>query len=63
MKQNLGSKPFIYPLPVLIVGTYGEDGKVSADKLQAISFDPSTMDYRVLGEKAGNAFADGKAIE
>lgn len=24
MKKNLGPKNYIYPLPVLIVGTYGE---------------------------------------
>lgn len=30
MKKNLGPKPYIYPLPVLIVGTYGEDGTADA---------------------------------
>ena len=39
------------------------DGKVDADKLQAISFDPATLAYRILGEKVGQAFADGNAIE
>lgn len=30
MRKNLGAKPYIYPQPVLIVATYGEDGKADA---------------------------------
>lgn len=30
MKKNLGPNPFIHPLPVLIVGSYGEDGTPDA---------------------------------
>lgn len=26
MRKNFGKKPFLYPMPVLIIGTYGEDG-------------------------------------
>ena len=25
MKKDLGSKPYLFPMPVLIIGTYGED--------------------------------------
>ncbi len=39
-----------------------EEGNVDADKLQAISYDPSTKAYRVLGQKVGQAFADGNAL-
>jgi putative flavin reductase domain protein len=28
MKLDLGIKPYIFPMPVLMVATYGEDGKV-----------------------------------
>ncbi|MGP1438481.1 MAG: flavin reductase family protein [Treponema sp.] len=28
MKMDLGVKPYIFPMPVLMVATYGEDGKV-----------------------------------
>ena len=28
MRKDLGSLPAIFPMPVLMVGTYGEDGKV-----------------------------------
>ena len=38
------------------------DGNVDADKLQAISYDPSTKQYRILGEAVGQAFADGKNL-
>ena len=30
MRKDLGAKPFIYPQPVLIVATYGEDGTPDA---------------------------------
>ena len=28
MKKDLGVKPFLFPMPVLMISTYGEDGKV-----------------------------------
>lgn len=28
MRKNLGKKPAIFPMPVLMVGTYNEDGTV-----------------------------------
>ena len=30
MRKNLGSKTYIYPQPVLIIGTYDENGKANA---------------------------------
>lgn len=30
MRKNFDAKPWFYPLPVLIIGTYGEDGTVDA---------------------------------
>lgn len=30
MRKNFGSKPWFYPLPVLIIGTYDENGKADA---------------------------------
>lgn len=30
MRKNFGTKPWLYPLPVLIVGTYDENGKPNA---------------------------------
>lgn len=30
MRKNFGVKPWFYPLPVLIIGTYDESGKADA---------------------------------
>ena len=30
MRKNFGAKPWLYPLPVLIIGTYNEDGTADA---------------------------------
>ncbi len=30
MRKDFGSKPWVYPLPVLIIGTYDENGKANA---------------------------------
>lgn len=30
MRKNFGAKAILYPMPVLIIGTYDEDGKANA---------------------------------
>lgn len=30
MRKNLGAKPYLYPQPVLVIGTYNEDGSPNA---------------------------------
>ena len=30
MRKNFGAKPYLYPQPVLIIGTYDEDGRPDA---------------------------------
>lgn len=30
MRKNFGSKPWLFPMPVLVIGTYNEDGTVNA---------------------------------
>lgn len=30
MRKNFGAKTWVYPMPVFIIGTYGEDGKANA---------------------------------
>lgn len=30
MRKDFGAKPFLYPQPVMIIGTYDEDGKANA---------------------------------
>ena len=41
----------------------GEDGKIDLDKLRPITYDPIHHHYRVLGEKGGKAFSDGKSLK
>ena len=41
----------------------GEDGLPDAQKLQAISFDPVHNAYLKSGDKVGNAFRDGNALQ
>ncbi len=40
----------------------GDDGLIDPQKLEAITYDPVHHTYIKLGEKVGNAFADGKKI-
>ena len=40
-----------------------EKGVVDPAKLRPITFDPMNNDYLVLGEKVGNAFADGVKLK
>ncbi len=40
----------------------GTDGKIDAEKLASIAFDPVALVYRVLGPAVGDAFQIGKTI-
>lgn len=40
-----------------------EDGKPDVEKMQLITFDPVHHGYITLGERVGNAFADGKQLK
>ena len=40
-----------------------EDGKPDMEKMQLITFDPIHNGYIQLGERVGNAFADGKKLK
>ena len=39
------------------------EGSIDPEKLRPIVFDPVKAAYRVLGEKVGNAFSDGKQLQ
>ena len=41
----------------------GEDGKPDVAKMQLITFEPVHHGYYVIGERVGNAFADGKQLK
>lgn len=40
-----------------------EDGKPDVEKMGLLTFDPCHFGYIALGEKAGNAFSDGKKLK
>ena len=40
-----------------------EDGNPDVEKMQLIAYDPVHHGYLALGERVGNAFADGKALK
>ena len=39
------------------------DGKIDANKLKALSFDPATQEYRILGDAVGQAFSAGNELK
>lgn len=55
MRKNFGPKPWLYPMPLLIIGTYDEAGV--QDAMNAINHD-----YVTWGEKVGDAFSIGKKM-
>lgn len=56
MKKNLGIKPYIIPMPVLIIGTYNGDG--SADAMNAAWGTLCEMDTVALYLSAGHKTVD-----
>ena len=40
-----------------------EDGKPDVEKMQLITYDPVHHGYIALGQRVGNAFADGKQLK
>lgn len=40
----------------------GEDGLVDVELLRPLVYDPSHLEYRVIGNKVGKAFSDGKKL-
>lgn len=49
---------------ILVDETYlAEDGKPDVEKMQLITYDPVHHGYIALGQRVGNAFADGKQLK
>lgn len=51
MRKSFGVQSWFYPLPVLIIGTYGANGKPDMSKSQPIAFEPAHNGYHVPGER------------
>lgn len=74
MRKNFGAKPYMYPLPVLIIGTYGEDGTpdamnaawggiCEADKIMLCLSDTHKTTKNILNRKAFTvSFADAAHV-
>ena len=62
MKKNLGKKNWMFPMSVLMIGTYSADGTPDVAKMKPICFDPCVHAYRLMGEAVANAFSVGKEL-
>ena len=77
MRTKLKITEGIFPMPVLMVATYNEDGsvnvtaaenvmvdgKIDMSKVNAIAFDPYTHGYYKVTERVGEAFHDGLKLK
>ena len=77
MRTKLKITEGIFPMPVLMVATYNEDGsvnvtaaenvmvdgKIDMSKVNAIAFDPYTHGYYKVTERVGEAFQDGLKLK
>ena len=77
MRTKLIITEGIFPMPVLMVATYNEDGsvnvtaaenvmvdgKIDMSKVNAIAFDPYTHGYYKVTERVGEAFRDGLKLK
>ena len=60
MKKNLGKKNWMFPMPVLMIGTYGEDG--TPDVMKPICFDTCQHVYSLMDATVAPAFSVGKLL-
>ena len=77
MRTKLKITEGIFPMPVLMVATYNEDGsvnvtaaenvmvdgKIDMSKVNAIAFDPYTHGYYKVTERVGEALHDGLKLK
>ena len=77
MRTKLNITEGIFPMPVLMVATYNEDGsvnvtaaenvmvdgKIDISKVNAIAFDPYTHGYYKVTERVSEAFRDGLKLK
>ena len=52
MRKNLGANPYVYPQPVLIVATYGEDGTPDAMNVAYGGIGKIPIESRLISERA-----------
>jgi len=63
-RKNIGAKPYIMPMPVLMLSAYEVENEIPCAMLavecRVKSYDPET--WRLVGEKVGNAYKDGLVL-
>ena len=72
MKKKLGVKNWMFPMPVLMIGTYNEDGTpdvmnaawggITLEDQITICIDTCQHVYRLMGEVVAQAFSCGKEL-
>lgn len=63
MKKQIKATEAIFPMPVLLISTFNEDGTVDIDALEAIAFDPYTHGYYKVGTRVADAFKEGLKLK
>ena len=63
MRKSFGVQSWFYPLPVLIIGTYGANGKLDMTWFHPIAFEHAHNGYHVPGERVGDTFRDGLTLK
>jgi|GEM_PF-597917 hypothetical protein len=69
--KSFNAKPWLLPQPVLIIGTYDENGVPNAmnaawagqANMNLITYDPIHFGYIALGERFGQAYSEGKKLK
>ena len=62
-RKNIGAKPYITPMPVLMLSSYDDDGKVSFEKFRPLAYDWMNKACFSIGPKVGTAYRDGLALK
>lgn len=65
MRKDLGKQPAVFPMPVLMVAAYDENGTVQVMNAawgMILIFDQFQSGYSVASEKVGQAWNAGKEI-
>ncbi len=51
--KSFSKKACFLPQPVLIIGTYDDNGKPDVEKMNLITFNPVSLEYLRIGNSVG----------
>ena len=60
MKKSIGPQAIIQPNPVLIIGSYDQNGLPDIAKVQPFIYNSAGPDYYALGDFMGKAYSVGR---